>query len=270
MSPKPQFSDKIRRVMLNGQMHFSIFDVFALHDDPGNTRRNWSKAKKRLEEQGFDMVSHVTQYQFINTLNKKSRPTPIANFNTFLRISQVVDFKDWEHIRQFMADVAEERIDEYTTIIESKEYRKLLNEGFTPEEAQQWLARRAAGIETRKWITGIWRKRGAKTKDFAILTNQVSEIVHGKTATFRKREMGLARHDTMRNYDAAADQYLTALTEMTAGALHEWRDSVGLPELSEDVEDARPIVDAAKPHAYQAFSKKPRRLNSGSNPRQLE
>jgi hypothetical protein len=267
LSNKPNFDSKIRQVVINGELQFSIFDVFALHDDPHNARRNWARAKKKLIAQGFGAVSNLTLHRFLDKSGRPNHPTPVANFNTFLRIAQVVDFKDWEDIRQYMADLAEQGFEEQAAIPESKEYRKLVSEGFSPEEAQQWLSRRAAGIETRKWITGIWRKRGAKSKDFAILTNQVSEIVHGKTATRRKKEMGLAKRDTMRNYDAAADQYLTALTEMTAGALHEWRDSVGFGDLSEDVDDARPIVDAARPHAYQAFSKKPRRLGSGGIPR---
>jgi len=263
---KPEFSSRIRRVVISGEVHFSIFDVFALHDDPQNARRNWYRARKRLEEQGFDAVSNVTLHQFVDNLGRRNHATPVANFNTFLRIAQVVDFKDWEHIRQYMADLAEQHFEETAGLSDNKEYRKLLSEGFTSEEAQQWLERRAAGIETRKWITEIWRKRQARGKDFAILTNRVSDIVHGKTATRRKQEMGLAKYDTVRNYDAAADQYLTALTEMTAGATHEWRDSLGLPQLLEDVDDTRPLVDAARPHAYVIFSKKPRRLHSGDKP----
>src|SRR5258708_5313422 len=143
---KPEFSSRIRQVVINGVVHFSVFDVFALHDDPHNARRNWGNAKKRLEQQGFDVVSNTTQYQFINNLGKKSRATPVANFNTFLRIAQVVAFKDWEHIRQYMADLAEQHFEEAAALSDNKEYRKLLSEGFTPEEAQQWLERRAAGI----------------------------------------------------------------------------------------------------------------------------
>src|SRR5579862_4996065 len=94
---KPEFDSKIRRVIIDGAMCFSIFDVFALHDDPGNARRNWARAKKKLEEQGFDPVSKVTLHRFLDRLGRRSNPTPVANANTFLRIAQVVDFKDWEH-----------------------------------------------------------------------------------------------------------------------------------------------------------------------------
>ncbi len=266
MSLQPEFSDKIRRAVIDGEVHFSILDVFALHSDVNNAWRSWKRAEKLLINQGFAITSKSKLFSFMGPRGKKTKSTPVATFNTFLRIAQAVDFKDWEHIRQFMADAAEERIDETARFPESKEYRKLIAEGFTPEEARQWLERRAHGIETRKWVTEVWRKREARGKDFAILTNIISDIVHGKTATVRKRESGLTRRDTMRNYDAATDQFLTALTEMSAGALHEWRDSIGFNELSEDVEDTRPIVDGARPGVLAAFSKKPRRLPSGEKP----
>jgi hypothetical protein len=150
-----------------------------------------------------------------------------------------------------------------------KEYRKLRSEGFTHEEALQWIRAREYGIGKRRAITDIWVNRHARNH-IGTLTNKISQVVHGKTATVRKKEMGLAKHDTPRNYDAAADLVLTATTEMWAGTLHEWRDSFGVNELSEDIEDTRPAVDAARPHLYTAFSKKPRRLPGENKPQITE
>src|SRR5258706_10880461 len=135
---KPEFSSKIRQVMINGELHFSVLDVFALHDDARNAWRSWKRVEKRLSEQGFDVTSKLTLYQFIGAHGKKTRPTPVANFNTFLRIAQIADFKDWEEIRQYMADLAEQHYEEQATIPGSKEFRKLLVEGFSPEESRQW------------------------------------------------------------------------------------------------------------------------------------
>jgi len=150
---------------------------------------------------------------------------------------------------------------------EDKAYRKMVEkEGFTPEEAMQRIETRARGIVTRKWIVQVWSDRGARGKDFGILTNRVSEIVHGKSATRRKKEMGLPRHDTPRNYDPASDLALTALTELMSGLLHERRNSYGVDELGEDVTDTRPIVDTARPEIEKAFSKKPRRLPGERGP----
>jgi hypothetical protein len=48
---------------------------------------------------------------------------------------------------------------------------------------------------------------------------------------------------------------------------HEHRESFGKPELSEDIDDVRPIIDAARPEIQNVFSKKPRRLNAGNKPK---
>jgi len=151
---------------------------------------------------------------------------------------------------------------------EDKELRKLMErDGFTLEQAKEWREQRIKVIGTRKWITGIWYGRGAHQKDFGRLTNRIDRVVHGKTATERKKEMGLPKHDTPRNYDAAADLALTAVVEMMAGTLHEWRDSEGVSELEEDIDDTKPIIDGARPGVYQAFSKKRRRLPGKPYPR---
>ncbi|MEP7286262.1 MAG: hypothetical protein ABI947_10895 [Chloroflexota bacterium] len=59
---------------------------------------------------------------------------------------------------------------------------------------------------------------------------------------------------------------MTAMVEMSAGALHQWRDSTGFDQLSEDVDDTRPIADSARTSVYTAFSKKRRKLPGESKP----
>ncbi len=149
---------------------------------------------------------------------------------------------------------------------DDREYRKLLDEGFTPDEARQWLIQRRRGINTRKWIVEIWVERGVTGKGFGILTNRVSEVAIGTSATARKREMKLPRHETSRRYESTANLVLIAMTELTAGGLHIHRESEGLDELLEDIDDTAPIIDAARPEVYKAFSQKPRRLRDRSNP----
>ena len=46
------------------------------------------------------------------------------------------------------------------------------------------------------------------------------------------------------------------VTEYLATGLHVNRDSSGKGELMEDIEDTRPILDAARPEIERAFSKK--------------
>ena len=147
-----------------------------------------------------------------------------------------------------------------------KEYQALLDEGFTPDEARQWLEQRRHGIGTRKWIVSIWQQGGVAGRGFGILTNKVSEVAIGRSVAERKRELKLPSYETPRNYESTADLVLTDMTELTSGRLHLARESQGLDEFLEDIDDVQPIIDAARPEVYKVFSKKPRRLRSGDLP----
>jgi hypothetical protein len=262
---------------VDGQRYYAVQDWIAGVAKVANTRAFWDAMKRRAKKLNVELSTLCRQLPYLAT-NGKRYKMDHADAETLYKITQHMDTntglrndilaylaKSGVIVDQLYRD-PENAAEVISNLRDGKTYQELMSEGFTHEEAIQWLEQRVQGIHTRKWLTSVWRKRQAKGKDFAILTNQISEIVHGKTATIRKKEMGLPKRDTMRNYDAAADQYLTALTEMTAGATHEYRESIGFNELSEDIEDVRPLVDAARSHAYTLFSKKLRRLRSGNTP----
>jgi hypothetical protein len=269
----------------DGRRYYSIQDWIAGIAQSPQARSLWSRLKKRAQKavdedstgQLFPWWKQLVQLPY-RASNGKEYQMDHADAETLYRITQRMDANTGlrNEILAYLAKsgvVIDEMIRDPRTAQDmaiisehQKEYRKLRTEGFTHEEALQWLRTRDYGIGTRKWITDIWVRRQARGKEIAILTNKVSQIVHGKMATIRKQEMCLAKHDTPRNYDAAADQLLTAITELSAGTAHEWRDSQGLEQLSEDVEDTRPIIDGARSGVLSLFSKKPRRLPGENKP----
>lgn len=105
----PRFDSTIRHTSIDEEMYFSVIDVFEYYGSGSvNPRVEWERAQKRLKEQGFDVVTKVLQHQFDG---QGQRNTPVATFNTFLRIAQIVTFKEWENIRQYMADAAQQKIE---------------------------------------------------------------------------------------------------------------------------------------------------------------
>ncbi len=106
----PQFDNQIRKIVIGHETFFSILDVFKYYGDSGNPNRDWGRVKERLQEQGFDVVSQLVEHQFTRSDGKLNRATPVATFNTFLRIAMVSRIKSWESLRQWMADLAEEDI----------------------------------------------------------------------------------------------------------------------------------------------------------------
>ncbi|MBZ0315471.1 MAG: hypothetical protein K8L91_03565 [Anaerolineae bacterium] len=111
-----EFDGTIRKVIINGVMYFSVIDVFKHYGNAGNPHQSWETAKAHLIEQGFlsspkngePTDDKIKIHQFPG---KGQRPTPVADFDTFLRIAMVAKFKNWEGIREYMVTATHEKIE---------------------------------------------------------------------------------------------------------------------------------------------------------------
>ena len=110
----------------------------------------------------------------------KMRYTDCVNTKNAFRLIQSIPSKKAEPFKQWLAQIAKERIEE----IENpelahdrvKEYYELK---CYPKD---WIDKRLRGIAIRQDLTDEWRSRGVEEqKDFAILTNEISK------ATFLKK-----------------------------------------------------------------------------------
>lgn len=116
---QPLFSDTsplesrhVRKVILDGVEHYSILDVFELHGSKGareNPSKYWSRTVKRMSEQGADIPSLVSLYQFEG---ERQRETPVATLEAFMRIAQTAEFHDWEPLRLYQANSTVKRMSE--------------------------------------------------------------------------------------------------------------------------------------------------------------
>jgi hypothetical protein len=116
-----QFDNKVRRVKKNDVWFFSILDMFEHYGQSSNPTVDWQRTKDKLDVQGFDVLTNVLEHQFVRQDGKLNRPTPIVSFNTILRIAQVTNFKNWEYLRQRMADIAEQQIMQGEPILDASE-----------------------------------------------------------------------------------------------------------------------------------------------------
>lgn len=107
---EPIFDDRIRRVEIDGETWFSVLDVFQHYGYAKNPTTSWRTALNHLLKQGFDQTREILEWR--NGAENGGRKTPYAKFKTFLRIAQVAEIKEWESIREWMAEVAHERIEE--------------------------------------------------------------------------------------------------------------------------------------------------------------
>ncbi len=169
---------KIRRIWHNEEWYFSVVDIVAVLTDSPTPRQYWGKVKDR-EFKKFELSPIWVQLRMLST-DGKSYLTDCANTKSLFRIIQSIPSKKAEPFKQWLAEVGYERIEE----IENpelgqdriKEYYEL--KGYPKE----WIDKRLRGIAVRQELTDEWKDRDVKTeKEFAILTNEISEATFGKT-----------------------------------------------------------------------------------------
>lgn len=250
------FGDGIRYVFVNGVPYFSVYDICERYTNRSlpNLARDIPKFFNRLKKQGFDVVSNVIEHQFYRSDGKINRATPVATYATFLRIAQVADFKEWEHIRQHMADLAEAEATGKpllpkppTPVRQSREYRHLIDSGMTDQQAINWIARRDDQKELTNKTKAIRSMNGAKTaQDFARLENEDSRVAIGKTSSQLKKEMRLDKGQTPRDFLSYLENGLINVVKMLAGGVHKAEGATNTDELIEQIDRFEPAAKALR------------------------
>lgn len=108
-----QFGNKIRRTEINNELYFSILDVFEHYGSAGsaaNPSKYWLRVKAQLAKQSEGVSDEVRTDVVFRFEGKGQRPTPVATMKAFMRIVQASEIKEWEHLRLWMADLADKQI----------------------------------------------------------------------------------------------------------------------------------------------------------------
>jgi len=228
----PQFDERVRRVVVDGVMYFSVLDVFQHFGSKGsadNPRQYWARAKKRLEDQAGTDVSGLIH----RTPDNGGRPSPYATFRFFLRLAQVVEIQEWEPLRQWMADVAHERIEEAANpeLGISRARARAIERYRLNGLDTKWIDARLRTIDFRNIFTDAL-KHYVQGTDYAKATDAVYVGIFEMTARQLRRALGLSDRANIR--DALGWQALmyVALAEGTIadsleffGSVMDWEDA---------------------------------------------
>ncbi len=131
--------------------------------------------------------------------------TQAADLEGIFRIIQSIPSKKAEPVKQWLAEVGSQRIDqiidpELTFQMAVEDYRR---QGYS----DKWINERMRSIEMRKELTDEWHRSGIhEPKDFAILTNVLTKAWSGMTTGEYKRYKGLTKQnlrDNMTNIELA-------------------------------------------------------------------
>lgn len=223
------FEDQqIRRVMHNGEWHWSIVDIIKALTGSANPRRYWSDLKRQLaEKEGFFQLYEKIVQLKLRSPDGKERETDVANMETLFRLIQSVPSPKAEPLKQWLAKTAVERIHEEAdpALAIERAISTFRRRGRTSE----WIKARIDGILKRKELCEEWDKRGAR-KQIGILTNRVYVGTFGLDAKGLRRVKGLRDGGNPRDAMDTVELSLVNLSETVAAELTRQRDAQGFAQ----------------------------------------
>ena len=210
--------------------YFSVIDIIAIliEKDYQSARKYWKVLKGRLANEGFDeLVTNCYQLK-LQADDGKMRKTDVADIKTIFLIIQSVPSKKAEPIKQWLAKVGQERVQEMadpsTAIDRARETYKKLG------RSDKWIQQRMTGQETRNKLTDYWSEHDIKEgEEYAILTNIIHQEWSGLSVKEHKNLKGL-KSQNLRDHMSEAELIFTALAELSTRQVAESENATGMEE----------------------------------------
>ena len=210
--------------------YISIVDIVSIISESKDGRKYWNKLKQRLKEEGNETVTNCHQLK-LKAQDGKYRMTDVCDIEGMFRIIESIPSKNAEPIKQWLARLGSERLNEVfdPSIAAQRAIDLYRTKGYD----EKWIAKRIKGIQDRKELTDIWQEGGiTEGKEFAILTNEIYKEWSGMTSKEYKEYNGLRKESLRDNMDSI-DVILTDLSEETTKRLAKKHKPHGLEQNKE-------------------------------------
>ena len=219
MSQKEQiqlFEEKKVRTVWDDEKEewfFSVVDVVEVLTDSADPKQYIKKMRARDPELNASWGTICTLTR-MTASDGKSYRTQAADIKGIFRIIQSIPSPKAEPFKQWMAQVAAERLNQMQDPERSidqavADYKRL---GYS----DAWIKRRIKSIEIRKDLTDQWDKAGVKEgQQYASLTDVITRAWSGKTTKQYKQFKGLKKEslrDNMTNLELALNMFAESAT----------------------------------------------------------
>ena len=94
------------------EWYFSVVDVVGVLTESPNPGNYWKVLKKRLRQEGNELVTNCNQLKLKSPRDGKRYLTDVANTEQILRIIQSIPSKKAEPFKLWLAQVGRERLEE--------------------------------------------------------------------------------------------------------------------------------------------------------------
>lgn len=154
------------------EWYFSVVDVIAVLTDSADPANYWKVLKNRLKKEGNETVTNCNRLK-MRAADGKMRLTDVVETQQLFRLIQSIPSPKAEPFKQWIAQVAKERLDQMQDpelSIEQavRDYRQL---GYSEE----WINQRLRSIEVRKALTDEWHRGGIEEGiQYATLTDIIT------------------------------------------------------------------------------------------------
>ena len=196
--------------------YFSIVDVVAVLTDSENPQTYWRVLKNRLKKEGNQTVTNCNALK-LRAADGKMRLTDVADTEQLFRLIQSIPSPKTEPIKQWIAHVAAERIDqmqdpELSIQQAMMDYKRL---GYS----DNWINQRLKSIEIRKDLTDQWKLHNVEDGiQYATLTDIIYQHWAGKTAKEYKEFKGLKK-ENLRDNMTNEELVLNMLAELSTTSI---------------------------------------------------
>ncbi|MEK6846148.1 MAG: phage antirepressor protein, partial [Nanoarchaeota archaeon] len=179
----------------------------------------------------------------------KLRPTDCATTKNMFRIIQSIPSPKVESLKQWLAEVGYERIQE----IQNPELaQKRMKELYKAKGySEDWIEKRVRGIAICDELTDEWKKRdvGAE-REYAILTAEIGKATFGMTPSEYKDFKGL-KNENLRDHMNDLELIFTMLGEASTTRIAKDKDAQGFVENKEAAKKGGTVAGVARKELEQ-------------------
>lgn len=207
---------------------FSVVDVVGVLTDSVNPNNYWKVLKKRLNDEGNELVTNCNQLKMKSPKDGKMYKTDVADLQGIFRIIQSIPSPKAEPFKMWLAEVGKERVDEIIDpeLTIDRALRTYLQKGYSRE----WINQRLQAIQVRKELTDTWQDHGVTEGiEYAILTNEITKAWSGMT-TRQYKDFKNLKKENLRDNMSTLELVLNMLAEATTTELTQSIDPQGLEE----------------------------------------
>ena len=231
----------------------SVVDIVSVITESKDGRKYWNKLKQRLSKEGNETVTNCHQLK-LKAQDGKYRMTDVTDIEGMFRIIESIPSKNAEPIKQWLARLGKERIDE--TFDPSIALQRAIDLYRAKGYDEDWIAKRIKSLQERKKLTDVWKEGGVESNiEYAMLTNEIYKTWSGMNASEYKEYKGL-RKESLRDNMTDIEVLLTDLGELTTRDIAKEEHPQGFKENMKVAQKGGQVASDARASYEKATNKK--------------